>query len=651
MPLKGVFFILIFLLAFLIRLDLLMASNFRIDSDEAIVGLMARHILAGQPLPTFYYGQNYMGSFEALVAAGAFSLFGTSIIVLKSVPLAFSLLFLLLVFQLARSLFSSRAAYFALLLGALPPSTLVIWSAKARGGFIEVMCIGAIAMLAFLGWVRNAHKRSFYTIAIGFTLGFGWWVNNQIIYFMLPIGLLMLMVSIQERFSFFEILGNLFFGLSSFFVGGAPYWLYNFKNNFVSLEMFRTAGNSENIGKHIAGLFQTALPILLGGKRFWHLSDLFWGSSVLAGVLFIVCLLIYFWARWRDVLGLLLFRVDRKNPRELILLFFLATLAVFISSSFGYLSEAPRYLLPLYVGILLIMGQALDLLWCKRPFFAGILFGLILSVNLLSEFYGSRAVPGEPFVFDQQRVSKDHFELIGWLKKNSFPWVRTNYWIGYRLAFETEEQVKFLIFGEPHQTRIEKYEQEGLRYGREKMPLVLVPAQADYVKLALQAQGFFFKEVLLSGYLVLYDILPSQKSLKLIADNLLAVTVSDRPEFAELAIDDQIATRWRSARPQSPDMELDIRFAQPLDLKAIKYEMGAWPHDYPRGLDIFVVAADGQETRLYKPEAYEAIRYYLHGDSQLSFYHQFKQVVGVRFLQTGSHPVFDWSVAEMHFYQ
>jgi hypothetical protein len=41
------------------------SANF--DSDEAIIGLMARHILRGQ-VPIYYYGQNYLGSLDALLA-------------------------------------------------------------------------------------------------------------------------------------------------------------------------------------------------------------------------------------------------------------------------------------------------------------------------------------------------------------------------------------------------------------------------------------------------------------------------------------------------------------------------------------------------------------------------------------------------------
>nr|HMN61443.1 hypothetical protein [Anaerolinea sp.] len=44
-----------------------------LNSDEAIVGLMARHILLGER-PIFFYGQSYMGSLDAFLVAAGFRL-------------------------------------------------------------------------------------------------------------------------------------------------------------------------------------------------------------------------------------------------------------------------------------------------------------------------------------------------------------------------------------------------------------------------------------------------------------------------------------------------------------------------------------------------------------------------------------------------
>ncbi|MCH8338083.1 MAG: hypothetical protein IH858_04430, partial [Chloroflexi bacterium] len=65
--------ILIFGLA--LKLMLLASDAFPFNSDEAVVGLMARHILDGA-WPAFFYGQAYMGSLDATLVAIGFALFG-----------------------------------------------------------------------------------------------------------------------------------------------------------------------------------------------------------------------------------------------------------------------------------------------------------------------------------------------------------------------------------------------------------------------------------------------------------------------------------------------------------------------------------------------------------------------------------------------
>lgn len=52
------------------------------DSDQAIVGLMAKHITEGRAWPLFFYGQEYMLAVEAWVMAPVFLLLGPSVFAL-----------------------------------------------------------------------------------------------------------------------------------------------------------------------------------------------------------------------------------------------------------------------------------------------------------------------------------------------------------------------------------------------------------------------------------------------------------------------------------------------------------------------------------------------------------------------------------------
>src|SRR6188474_800362 len=53
------------------------------DSDQAIVGLMAKHLIEGRAFPVFFYGQSYMLGVEAYLAAPVFLIAGVSVAALK----------------------------------------------------------------------------------------------------------------------------------------------------------------------------------------------------------------------------------------------------------------------------------------------------------------------------------------------------------------------------------------------------------------------------------------------------------------------------------------------------------------------------------------------------------------------------------------
>src|SRR5436190_23495251 len=79
-----------------VRLAVIASPLGEIDGDEAVVGLMARHIAFVGERPVFYWGQPYLGSLEAFTAAPFFRLFDSSTLLLKLVPTTYSLGFVVL---------------------------------------------------------------------------------------------------------------------------------------------------------------------------------------------------------------------------------------------------------------------------------------------------------------------------------------------------------------------------------------------------------------------------------------------------------------------------------------------------------------------------------------------------------------------------
>src|SRR4051812_14617649 len=66
------------------------------DSDQAITGLMAKHLSQLRAFPLFYYGQSYMLAVEAWLAAPVFALAGVSVTTLKLPLLAINIAIALL---------------------------------------------------------------------------------------------------------------------------------------------------------------------------------------------------------------------------------------------------------------------------------------------------------------------------------------------------------------------------------------------------------------------------------------------------------------------------------------------------------------------------------------------------------------------------
>ena len=105
-------FIGLFVLIAAARFAILLASQTHVHSDEAIIGLMGKHILEGRYFPFYMYGQPYNAgaAWEAYLAANAFAFFGISVMSLKSCIVVLSLLCLFLFYRMCLALYDQRTS-------------------------------------------------------------------------------------------------------------------------------------------------------------------------------------------------------------------------------------------------------------------------------------------------------------------------------------------------------------------------------------------------------------------------------------------------------------------------------------------------------------------------------------------------------------
>jgi len=162
------------------RLPFLLHADRFFDSDEAVEGLMARHVQQGE-LPIFLWGQHYKGVPEVYLAAAVFAVAGSSVIALKATTLACFVAFVCVTFVAVETLFSRREAWLtAALLIAGPPS-LVLWSLSANAEVVLTLLAGSVMTLEIAAW-RRSGSRAALAVAGG-AAGFALWVHQYIVYY------------------------------------------------------------------------------------------------------------------------------------------------------------------------------------------------------------------------------------------------------------------------------------------------------------------------------------------------------------------------------------------------------------------------------------------------------------------------------------
>jgi len=130
-----------------LKFVLVYAGSVPFNSDEAVVALMARHILRGAR-PVFYYGQAYMGSLDAWLVAGGYRLLGEGILAVRAVQTILYLAYIFSIWMLARLLFTNRSvAVWAVICAAVPTVLVTTYTTASLGGYGEILVMGNLILL------------------------------------------------------------------------------------------------------------------------------------------------------------------------------------------------------------------------------------------------------------------------------------------------------------------------------------------------------------------------------------------------------------------------------------------------------------------------------------------------------------------------
>jgi hypothetical protein len=180
------------------------------DGDGAIFGLMAKKIHDGRGFDVFFWGQNYMGPLTPALAAairktmldpaGIGEEGGPISLRLASMSeIAFGICFFFL--GLVR-LFGRPIAAAAGLWMAIGPPFFIRLSAGVRLGPEMSFALGSVLFFLAAGVLTRPHPvldRPSGHFVLGLIAGFGWWMNQTIVFVLLPVAALVLLRSAPFR--------------------------------------------------------------------------------------------------------------------------------------------------------------------------------------------------------------------------------------------------------------------------------------------------------------------------------------------------------------------------------------------------------------------------------------------------------------------
>src|SRR3972149_3254635 len=133
-----------------LKMSLLAAGSVPFNADEAIVALMARHILQGERA-VFFYGQAYMGSLDAWLVAAGFALFGEQVWGIRLEQAFLYLLRLGSTAWLGKLAFGSwRVGMVTVWLLAIPTVNITLYTTASLGGYGEALLIGNLILITGL---------------------------------------------------------------------------------------------------------------------------------------------------------------------------------------------------------------------------------------------------------------------------------------------------------------------------------------------------------------------------------------------------------------------------------------------------------------------------------------------------------------------
>jgi len=389
-----------------LRVWILLSTQGALDSDEAVVGLMARGILHGR-FPVFFPGQGYGGSQEAFLTAPLIAVFGLHVWTIRVVVIALWAASAVLVWRIGLRVLDERRAVLAAVIFWIWPTYFNWKSTREHGFYGSELFLGLAVLLLVLRLEERRSRKDL--VLLGLVLGCGLWSSPQVAIVALPT----LCWLLWRRRS---LARDWWIVLASALAGGFPWLVGNIHHGWYSLHPGSNEGSWLN---HVHNLVVSTLPEALGLRLAWSYEWL--GGAIVGLVLYALVAAGFVW--------LLVRRPPRLTPLLLIVLVF--PIFYFVSP-YTWLESEPRYLMLVMPVFALLIAAALTKTWRAAAVLAA---AVALSVGGMVELERNHVAA---FRTEGTAVPASIAPVLDTLRAHDLHYAFASYWIAWRITFESD---------------------------------------------------------------------------------------------------------------------------------------------------------------------------------------------------------------------
>jgi hypothetical protein len=513
--------LLVVLTSVVIRWIFILLDKVPFNSDEAIVGLMANHILRGET-PTFFYGQAYMGSLDSYIVAGFFALLGNTITAIRISQSILFVFFIFTAYYLAYLLFKSRkAALTTIIILGCSPVNFFLYTTVTLGGYLEALLIGICILIVGIKiennedfGVKNKFTLWIQLILLGFFIGVGMWVLGMTLIFSISALIMVGISAYQKKMKLKRIIDALFFIIIGCLLGGLPVLVYVYTNGVVVFinELLGSAisiGSQaylNQIGLHLVNFVVFGISAVLGFRPPWNAT---WLLLPLIPIILAIWIMLL---RKTYVIG-------QKSRSTLLLRIWLPSIilmVVFILTPFG-MDPSGRYFIPINISLAFTVGLWVVIGGFQKNIYNKFILAALLAYNLGGIIQSTYQSPDGITTQFAPGTSIDHSydeELINFLKESSNTRGYSTYWTAYPIVFKSNENV-ILVPVLPyhadlkHTTRDNRYEPYSKIVNESQNPVYITsnnPNLDRQLEMKLSELGVQWSERIIGDYRVYYQL-------------------------------------------------------------------------------------------------------------------------------------------------